>query len=186
MQARVIRLKDGREAVIRPARLSDAPDLLESQRRTHAAGIGVVRALDELPQTVREQEEFMRDWITGPRSGPNGLMLVAEVAGSVVGEATIRRHPHARIRHAAHVAIEVGIPVQGLGIGRALMEGLIAWAASGPGRGVTRLGLFVFADNHRAISLYRSVGFVEEGRRRNFIRQSDGTMSDDLLMALLL
>jgi len=182
----VVRLKDGREAVIRPARYADASHLLEAQQRTHGAGIGVVRSPEELPRTVREQEEFMRDWIEGPKSGAGGLMLVAEVGGRVVGEATIRRQAPARVRHCAHVAIEVDVPAQGLGIGRALMEGLLEWARTGEGRGVTRIDLFVFADNVRAISLYRSLGFVEEGRRRNYIRQPDGTVIDDLMMALLL
>lgn len=43
--------------------------------------------------------------------------------------------------------------------------------------------LKVYADNDRAINLYRSLGFVEEGHLRQDIRRGDGTYGDTLIMA---
>ena len=50
--------------------------------------------------------------------------------------------------------------------------------------GVLRVELTVYADNHRAQSLYRRFGFVEEGRHRAFALR-DGEYVDALAMARL-
>jgi putative acetyltransferase len=65
------------------------------------------------------------------------------------------------------------------GIGRALLEAGIEWAR---GIGITRLELYVFADNAPAIALYEALGFQHEGRRKNFVRFADRYV-DDLVMA---
>jgi ribosomal protein S18 acetylase RimI-like enzyme len=46
-----------------------------------------------------------------------------------------------------------------------------------------KLSLAVFADNSPAIGLYRSLGFIEEGRRIGEYREEDGRLRDDLIMA---
>jgi RimJ/RimL family protein N-acetyltransferase len=48
--------------------------------------------------------------------------------------------------------------------------------------GIEKLSLAVFAENQRAIALYKSCGFVEEGRRKGEFRVG-GRAVDDLLMA---
>jgi putative acetyltransferase len=68
------------------------------------------------------------------------------------------------------------------GVGRALMTEALAWA---PTAGITRVELYVYARNAAAIALYEQLGFVVEGRRRNFIREGDAYL-DDLVMARLL
>lgn len=179
-------MKDGRSAVIRPLRMGDAAQWHALDRAIVAAGIGTVRALAECDKAPDELLADTRQWVDGPRSGHRGCLLIAEVQGQLVGGASIRRMAQTRIRHVGHIGIGVHPQFQGLGLGRALMLGLIEWAASGQGRGVTRLELFVFADNLRATALYKSLGFVEEGRRRRVVRYEDGRETDDLMMALLL
>ena len=69
------------------------------------------------------------------------------------------------------------------GIGSALMAYAIDWATKG---GVlTRIELYVYASNARAIHLYEKFGFRLEGRRRQAIYQN-GQYGDDLTMGLLL
>ena len=48
-----------------------------------------------------------------------------------------------------------------------------------------RVELGVRADNLRAVALYRSLGFVEEGVRRDFVRLGDGSFVDDITMGQL-
>ena len=71
----------------------------------------------------------------------------------------------------------------GRGVGRALLEDLIAWCRA---RGVVKkINLGVVPSNESAIALYRSLGFVEEGLcRRRF--KIDGAYVDDLQMGLWL
>lgn len=70
---------------------------------------------------------------------------------------------------------------RGKGLGeRLLRETLTAAHAFG----FSRVELGVFANNARAISLYRKIGFVQEGVRRKHLR-IDGVYIDEILMALI-
>jgi putative acetyltransferase len=70
---------------------------------------------------------------------------------------------------------------RGLGVGRALMATPLTAC---PARGFSRIELEVYAHNTRAIDLYTSMGFVEEGRKRG-ARILDGNPQDLVLMARL-
>ena len=70
---------------------------------------------------------------------------------------------------------------RGHGGGRLLMEA--ALDARPPE--VHKIELEVFPDNEAAIGLYRSVGFDEEGLRRNHYRRADGSLRSALIMARL-
>jgi len=88
-------------------------------------------------------------------------------------------------RHYAHVgeiAILVSNAQRGAGLGRALMEMAIDWARA---VGLAKLSLRVFPDNERAIALYRSLGFRDEGLVRGEVRMPSGDR-DMLLMGLAL
>ncbi len=185
-------LKDGRHAVIRPVRVEDADSLWACSRAVLAAGEGVVHGPEEAPGSPKALAEELVEWTDGTRNGPRGAMLVCELVregglrGPIVGEATIRRMSPSRLRHVARVSVEVHPKFQGIGVGRALMTALLEWANGPEGSGLRRIDLGVFATNHRAISLYESLGFRIEGTRRGFIRFEDGTFADDHVMALML
>ena len=69
----------------------------------------------------------------------------------------------------------------GLGIGRALTEACIECARAA---GYVQLELGVVADNVRAVSLYKSVGFVEYGRNPKGFLTRDGRYQENLHMRL--
>jgi RimJ/RimL family protein N-acetyltransferase len=66
-------------------------------------------------------------------------------------------------------------------LGKALLEACIGKAFA---NGLTRNELEVCADNANAIALYRRLGFVEEGLKRQ-ARVFEGRSQDLLLVALL-
>lgn len=185
MEDRRVRLKDGREAVIRAVRQGDARQVWACRRAVVEAGVGTIRGVAECDKTEGEIESHTRGFIR--RAGKQaGCLLVAEVGGRIVGAGSIRRLSHARVKHVARIGVGVMPAYQGLGLGRAIMEGLIAWARSLPRGDVSRVDLFVFAANYRAVRLYESLGFIVEGRRQRMIRYEDGREEDDLIMALFL
>lgn len=186
MLPRSLITRDGRDALLRAPTIADAPMLHLCNRAVVAAGVGTTRSPSDLDKTAEEILAETRLWVDGPRTGPAGCMVAAEVEGVVVGAGVIHRPAQSRLHHTAHVGIGIRPEAQGRGLGRAIMEELLWWAREGEGRGVRRVDLFVFADNHRAVQLYESLGFVHEGRRRSMIRYEDGREVDDLVMAILI
>lgn len=91
-----------------------------------------------------------------------GLDLCAEVDGRVVGHGGLELFSGRRA-HCALLGIGVHDAYAGRGVGRALMAALVDGADRA--LGLRRIELTVFADNARAIALYRRFGFVEEGAR---------------------
>jgi RimJ/RimL family protein N-acetyltransferase len=82
--------------------------------------------------------------------------------GGLVGVAGLRRDSHGKARHRAHVwGMYVAPEARGRGMGRALLESLIAHARTLVG--VERLTLSVVPDNQAARSLYLRLGFVPYG-----------------------
>ncbi|HSV47369.1 MAG TPA: GNAT family N-acetyltransferase [Ramlibacter sp.] len=117
------------------------------------------------------------------RLEPRDCKLVALAQGEVIGmgglhtvQASLRR-AHVRL-----LGLAVATPWQGRGVARQLMERLLSWADNWAG--VQRIELHVHEDNPRAIALYQSLGFVEEGRHRAYALK-DGCYVDSLSMARL-
>lgn len=74
-------------------------------------------------------------------------------------------------------------PFRGQGLGTALMLHLLKNTDLFPQ--IERIELEVFASNHAGLALYKKMGFVLEGRRRQAFRQPDGRYDDSLIMSLL-
>jgi len=106
--------------------------------------------------------------------------LLAFEGTRLVGHVTVQRERHPVTRHVGSLAIAVAVDARGRGIGRRLMAEAIAWSKDA---GVEKLVLSVYPHNETAISLYRSFGFVEEGRLARHSRKSYG-YEDEILMAV--
>ena len=118
-----------------------------------------------------------------PALGSNDVSLVAERGGQVVGSAGLFAPSlHVRRRHVSVLGISVATAAQGQGVGTALMQALCDYADRW-GQ-VLRIELAVFADNQRAIQLYRRFGFEPEGAHRGYALR-DGAYADVLSMARL-
>jgi ribosomal protein S18 acetylase RimI-like enzyme len=106
--------------------------------------------------------------------------IVALEGDRLIGHVNVQRERHPVTHHVASLSIAVAADARGRGIGRRLMEEAIAWAKR---VGIEKLVLSVYPHNEAAISLYRSFGFVEEGRLARHSRKSYG-YEDEILMAV--
>src|SRR5262245_9098904 len=105
--------------------------------------------------------------------------LVAVAGGEIVGSIHLDSTRHGF----AEVGMAVAREWRGKGVGSALLAAAIDWARA---RGLHKLCLSVFPHNTAAIALYRKYGFVDEGRRVQQFRRSNGELWDALEMGLLL
>ncbi|MEK8052201.1 GNAT family N-acetyltransferase [Ideonella sp. DXS22W] len=151
--------------------------------------MGHPEVLPNLMQVPYMVEERMKAGLIEQQAlGKTDLFLVAERPDAhgepqVVG--TCGMHPvgaHLRRRHVMMLGISVAPEAQGQGVGRALMQALVDYADRWAQ--VLRLELQVYADNHRAIALYESMGFRHEGRHVGYALR-DGQYVDSLSMARL-
>jgi RimJ/RimL family protein N-acetyltransferase len=111
-----------------------------------------------------------------------GIRLVAEAEGSIVGFLVANRGLSRRIQHRANIVVGVLRQAWGRGIGTALLDRFEAWARE---RGIWRLELSVMAHNQRAIELYEGLGYVREGLKRSAILV-DGQEVDEIIMGKIL
>jgi putative acetyltransferase len=166
-------MQDADPVVIRPAEPSDAAAI-----STLLGRLGTVEGTLQLPDApIASRIEMLQ------RVEPRDCKLVAVAEGQVVGMAGLHTlQTSLRRQHVRSLAIGLASEWQGRGLGRRMMERLLHWADHWGG--VLRIELHVHADNPRAIALYRSLGFVEEGRHRGYALK-DGQYVDSLSMARL-
>jgi RimJ/RimL family protein N-acetyltransferase len=167
------------DVVIRPARLDDAEQIAAHAKRIAEDPEGHSPSSPEEARTAEQYGPILEETCSDPRV----LFLVAERAGTIVGEVNLRLF--SRYYATSHVRVfGIGLDrsVRRRGLGEAMTRRAIAWARE---NGVTRIELQVFAHNTAAIALYEKVGFVREGLRKNLFA-FDGKLHDDVMMALLL
>jgi RimJ/RimL family protein N-acetyltransferase len=165
---------DGRHWTLRPARPTDARAL----SRLFAAVRGEGRWLVTPPAVVSEPSEAF--YIGEMIRGGDGLTLVAEADGEVVGNLLVSMDRNVVSEHIGTLSICVAADWRDVGIGSAMVEASVEWARD---RGLAKVALGVFPDNERAIAVYERAGFVREGVRRRQYRGPNGTFRDELLMA---
>lgn len=89
-------------------------------------------------------------------------------------------NPRRRLAHTGEIALSVRKKYWHIGVGSAIMEMLIELAKEASLKNVE---LGVYADNERAIALYKRFGFEEIGRHRGRMCV-DGEYYDEILMDL--
>ena len=150
-------LKNGKEALIRNGNASDGLAVYEVFNLTHAETDYLLSYPDENSFVPEQEARFLEE----KAESPNETELIAIIDGKVAGTAGIEAvGKKYKVKHRAEFGISVLKEYWGLGLGKALTKAL---------------ELNVVADNDRALSLYRSLGFEEFGRNpRGFNSQISG------------
>ena len=157
----------------------DATDVVSMYRRVLEEGRWFITYPDEFHGTEEWQAKVIREW----NEEPNSRFMVARIQDTIVGAISITGGNKDRIKHNGLIEVFVDRQSRGLGVGRALMEAAIHWAHANPI--LRKLSLHVFEDNHRAVDLYKNLGFRIEGRLEGEFQEMNGTLRNDLVMAYL-
>lgn len=148
---------EAESGAIRASRPEDAVRLVEIERLVASAPWN----LSQFISACRSDSSHVR---VSPGSG-------AELSGFAI---------YTRVLDEASLLnIAVHPAYQGQGHGRALLQSVLAELRH---KSAARLMLEVRASNEPAISLYRSTGFLDDGRRKNYYPASHGR-EDALLMS---
>lgn len=105
-------------------------------------------------------------------------LFVLEEEGGIVGSLTLHSTETAGVMA---IGMWVSPSHRGRGGGRTLIEAALAARPED----VHKIELEVFPENEAAISLYRKLGFEQEGLRRDHYRRRDGSLRSALIMARL-
>ena len=174
-EGKTIRLKDGREALLRSPNASDAAQMLDYLKKTAGDTEFVIRYPEECTETADQEGAFLQRILD---SGLD-MMIVCEIDGKIAGNCQIAFHRRIKTKHRAGVAIGIIREYWGLGIGTAMFTELIAAARQ---RGVYQLELEVIEGNERAMGLYRKMGFEVVSEKPDAIRLKDGTLLKEYFM----
>lgn len=177
MMRRVSRfeLADGRQLDVRSAAPADARAL---RRLLDEIGSEPEAAILHVPGscTIRS----LRGQIAAAAGEPGDLMLSALVAGELVGHLALSTDPLPASRHVCRLGVAVRAAQRGVGVGSALLDVALSWAAR---HGIGKVTISVVAHNDRAVRFFAGHGFRREGLRAGqFVRM--GCQIDEVLMAL--
>lgn len=162
---------------IRTAIIEDAEAILNLENSVISEGEYFIATADELSDTpIQKQKEWIQRLLENVREN----LIVAEVNGEVIGWISFHSYNPKRLSHTGSMTLMITKNHRGMGVGKKLLKELLKWAEKNPL--IEKVSLGVFSTNQRAISLYKSMGFIEEGRKIKEFKFSDKEYVDDILM----
>ncbi len=161
---------------LRKGNINDAEVLLELQKEVLSESEFMITVIEEYEETL----EQLRNWINKILENEREMLIVAESKEKIVGLIVFRSKSTKRLSHTGSFTAMVKKEYRNHGIGKLLIKELLNWAEHNPL--IEKVSLGVLSTNLRAIELYKSMGFVEEGRKIKEVKFSDDFYVDDVLM----
>jgi RimJ/RimL family protein N-acetyltransferase len=171
--------KDGREFTLRKPTMDDAGEIIRYSRLSFASSDQLLTTPEEYTISVEDEKK----WIKSHNDNPNALLLIASLGGQIIGFLFFAAHSKIKAAHTGEFGINVHPEYQGVGIGQSMVAYLLHWARQN--KNIEKVWLQVFATNTAAISLYKKLGFTEEGRHIRAIKQPNGAYVDIVQMYIL-
>jgi RimJ/RimL family protein N-acetyltransferase len=169
---------NGKTVTVREATILDAERMLVAATKALVDAPYMLSTAEDTQKLTLEDMEKVLSMIV---KNPNYVQFIAEVDGSLVGAIDFRNGDKEKISHQGAFGMTVLPEYRNYGIGRALLETLINWAKNNSK--IEKVCLEVMEDNIGAIKLYKTMGFVEEGRKTKGVK-IENSYQDLILMAL--
>ena len=145
------------EVTIREAAASDAENMLKYIEIVAGETDNLSFGPGEFDLSLEQERAFL----DAAAAAGNQLCLLALSNGEIVGALHIATGKRPRTRHVGEFGISVRQGFWGNGVGRELLQRMIAWAQETGF--VRKINLRVRTDNSRAIRIYERAGFEREG-----------------------
>lgn len=167
----------GDHTYLRPLRETDLADL---ERWWADPAVSVLQNSTVRPQPDGPAADKFRAWSLNADSSGVGFSIATRSDDRLIGHVVLYGATVAA--RGATLAIILGPDSVGQGFGTDALRLIVRYGFHE--LGLHRIGLQVWSYNSRALSAYRKVGFVEEGRRREVVFHQ-GRFYDEVLMGLL-
>ncbi|HRP58925.1 MAG: GNAT family N-acetyltransferase [Flavobacteriales bacterium] len=164
------------KVIIRPPFESEAFELNNFVKLCISSTNQIITTIEEYGNSVKQEKEKIKSY----SKAHNMILLVAISNNKIVGLLEFSAKKHIKQRHIGEFAINVHPDYQNKGIGRKLIIFLLNWVSQN--QIVEIVFLNVFSSNQKAINLYKSLGFKEEGRQIKVIKQYNGVYIDLIWM----
>lgn len=176
----MLTLNDGRTLVLRSAEEKDAVTMLDYIKQTAEETHYLVRYPEEINIELEREKEIIRNNLEAEDSA----WFTVFDGERAVGNCSISPHRNRlKLRHRCDFAIALEQAYCNDGLGTILMQKAIDKARE---IGFEQMELGAYADNDRAIALYKKMGFQECGRTPKAFKLKDGTYIDEVNMILFL
>lgn len=178
IEPKTVTLKNGRQVCICTPGKDDVPLFMDYMEKIFADDRYFLT-------TAREAKDCWTPEKTGERieknaANANTLMVATVADGAIVSMSHADCGPKQRTQHVADMGISILPAFRGIGLGTAIMQAMIDWAAAHPR--IEKLSLDVQATNEPALALYHKLGFVEQGRKPRELKYADGSYGDMITM----
>lgn len=172
-----IQLKNRKLVQIRQAELNDAENLLNCIK----AYIPQSDFIPKLPQEITLTIEQERDCINSFLINKNSLLLIAKYNNEIIGNIDLTGNQRKLMEHTAIIGMGILKEYRNTGLGTALLSNIIEWAKQN--EILELIWLQVYTENTAALTLYKKMGFLENGIIKNFFKH-DNNYFDNLTMSL--
>ena len=170
---KVIALKDGTTATLRPLRGDDEKDF-------HQLFLGIPEPERMFIKHRVTEIEVIRDWCQNIDYGRN-LPLVALIGGKIVGNATLHQQLGGWRRHIGRVSVLVHPQHRGRGLARALVSEIVDIARQ---VGLEKVEAEFIGEQAAAIKMFALLGFSQLLRLENYVKDMQAISHDYILMGL--
>ncbi len=166
--------KDGSTVTIRPAKASDATQIVATAKEIVNEGTFIQK---EKVRTIDEEATFINEM-----NEKDNMYVVIQLEDHVIGIARLIRGELEMKRHVGLFRTWLSTMGQGKGIGSRVMEYTLDWAEQ---HKLQKVVLTVFSKNVVAKKLYEKYGFVIEGVQKDQLC-INGEFQDEVYMAYFL
>ena len=172
-----VELKNGAQLILRKATVDDAKDIIEYLNTVGGESNNLLFGEGEFKCTIEQERTYIENF----NNDKNSLLLLGVIDNRIVSVSQISSENRQRIGHNSELSISVIKEYWGNRVGSFVIEQLIKFAKDN--KTIKNISLGVKEDNHNAIKLYKSHGFVEVGVHKNFFN-INGDYYDEILMDL--
>ncbi|WP_020537442.1 GNAT family N-acetyltransferase [Lewinella cohaerens] len=169
-QSKVCTLKSGKQITVRVPEDKEAEGLMDLKRGYIENTSTLPWTLEEYPKDIRHELDIIEEY----RESPNGILLVAEYDGELIGNLDITGNKRLKMAHTGMVGMGIKENWRNQGLGKALMESAIEWAKNNTELEI--LWLDVYASNELGYHLYKNTGFEVSGIIKGFFKEENGYM----------